>query len=202
MSDPIATNEPRWVPGDRFFRALEYAVHLHAHQSRKNRQRDPYVAHLFAVAALVIEDGGSEEETIAALLHDAAEDHGGLATLTQIRQQFCDEVARIVDGCSDSLESDPESKPPWKDRKRRYLDHLRAADEHVRRVALADKLNNARATALDLAEGRKLGDGFKAPADDQRWYYAELLKCFEGTASRNLSEFRDYVRRIVEWRDT
>src|SRR5664280_1750964 len=88
-------------------------------------QTIPYVAHLLAVASIVMEAGGSEDEAIAALLHDGPEDQGGEKTLAEIRARFGDEVADIVSNCSDTFE-DP--KPPWAERKRKYLEHLRNAD--------------------------------------------------------------------------
>ncbi len=124
---------------ERFDQALNYAIQLHADQLRKG-SGVPYLAHLLSVTALVLEDGGSEDEAIAALLHDAVEDQGGLATLEEIRSKFGTHVADIVAGCTDSFE-DP--RPPWKQRKDRYLQHLAQATPEVRRVSLADKLHNA-----------------------------------------------------------
>ena len=92
-------------------------------QERKGNQT-PYIAHLLGVCALVLEDGGDEDEAIAALLHDAAEDQGGLKTLEEIRRRFGEQVAAIVDGCTDTYET---PKPPWRGRKETYLEHLRSA---------------------------------------------------------------------------
>ena len=106
--------------GQRFEAALVDAARLHRDQVRKTSQV-PYVSHLLAVCALVLEDGGDEDEAIAALLHDAVEDQGGAATLAHIRDRFGDRVADIVDGCSDT---DQTPKPPWRLRKEAYLAHL------------------------------------------------------------------------------
>jgi (p)ppGpp synthase/HD superfamily hydrolase len=130
----------------RFKDALDYALELHNDQQRKGSDT-PYAAHLLAVASLVLEDGGDEEQAIAALLHDAPEDQGGLETLEAIRQRFGDRVADIVHGCTDTYES---PKPPWRQRKENYLEHLQIAPEEVRRVSLADKLHNARSILTDL----------------------------------------------------
>ena len=130
MADSILT--------DRFDRAFAFARHLHRDQFRKGTAI-PYTAHLLAVAALVLEDGGDEDQAVAALLHDAVEDHGGLGRLEEIRQLFGERVAEIVEGCSDSFTI---PKPPWRERKERYIEHLRHADAGVRRVSLADKLHN------------------------------------------------------------
>ena len=198
MTDPTdnSTKVPRWIPSERFSHALVFAVDVHALQARKNTQRDPYLSHLLAVASLVVEDGGTEDQAIAALLHDAAEDQGGRPRLEQIARDFGADVARIVDGCSDTLE---QPKPPWHERKEAYLRRLRTEADDVRRVSIADKVHNARCTVVDLESGKGWGPGFNAGPEDQQWYYEALLECFveTKTSSRHLPEFRELVRRLV-----
>ncbi len=159
----------------RFEEALLYANRLHATQTRKGSDV-PYVSHLLAVASLVLEAGGDEDAAIAALLHDAAEDQGGLETLAEIQHRFGDAVADIVAACSDTFD---EPKPPWHARKRAYLAHLRDATPAVLLVSCADKLHNARAIATDH---RRLGDAlwarFHAGRNDILWYYRELSAIF------------------------
>ena len=158
--------------GSRFREALVYAAELHADQVRKGTSI-PYVSHLLSVAALVIEDGGSEDEAVAALLHDAVEDQGGKPTLQKIRLRFGQGVADIVEACSDA---DTLPKPPWRERKERYIAHLQHADDSVLRVALADKLHNARAIVLDYRTlGEELWTRFNASRDDILWYYRSAL---------------------------
>ena len=132
--------------GEQFEAALVYAARLHRDQTRKG-SGIPYVNHLLAVAAIVGENGGTEEEVVAALLHDAPEDHGGRARLEEIRERFGDEVAEIVAGCTDTYE-DP--KPAWRPRKEAYVAHVRTAPASVRLVSAADKLHNARSILADL----------------------------------------------------
>ena len=137
---------PLFTPmSDRFNRALSLASSLHASQARKGGEV-PYIAHLLAVCALVLEAGGDEDLAIAALLHDAVEDQGGESTLLIIRQRFGDRVADVVNGCTDTDET---PKPPWKQRKQDYLDHLRGAPDDVRLVSAADKVHNARSILFD-----------------------------------------------------
>ncbi|MCG6940292.1 MAG: HD domain-containing protein [Thiohalocapsa sp.] len=159
----------------RFEDALLYANRLHATQTRKG-SGVPYVSHLLAVASLVLEAGGDEDTAVAALLHDAVEDQGGLPILAEIRARFGDTVADIVAACSDSFTS---PKPPWHERKRAYIAHLRDAPPEVLLVSCADKLHNARAIATDH---RRLGDNlwerFHAGRDDILWYYRELSAIF------------------------
>src|SRR3954468_6634439 len=125
---------------DRFDRALLYATHVHGGQVRKGTST-PYVAHLMAVSATVLEYGGDEDLAIAALLHDSVEDQGGKARLEDVRNRFGERVARIVAACSDSLADTAkgETKADWQQRKASYLTHLETANEDVLRVSLADK---------------------------------------------------------------
>jgi GTP pyrophosphokinase len=131
--------------GDKLERALVYAAQVHEDHYRKGT-RVPYVTHLLAVAAIVGENGGTENEVVAALLHDATEDRGGDVRLRDIRLRFGDAVAEIVAGCTDTYE-DP--KPPWRQRKERHLAHLAGASNLVRLVSAADKLHNARSVLSD-----------------------------------------------------
>src|SRR3954470_1989487 len=117
----------------RFRDALVYAAELHVDQVRKGSDT-PYVAHLLAVTSLVLEHGASEDEAIAALLHDAIEDQGGAATREEIRRRFGDAVTAIVDGCTDA---DVIPKPPWRARKEAYVAHVRTAPPSVRLVSSA-----------------------------------------------------------------
>ncbi len=159
----------------RFEDALTYAASLHACQVRKGTGI-PYISHLLAVCALVLEDGGSEDEAIAALLHDAAEDHGGEATLNDIRERFGDRARDIVGECSDTFE-DP--KPPWHQRKERYVAHLEEASPSALRVSLADKLHNVRSTLRDHREiGEQVWERFNANRDEIVWYYRSLAEVF------------------------
>ncbi len=183
---------------DRFDQAVLYAIRLHRSQLRKATQI-PYVTHLFAVCSLVLEDGGTEDEAISALLHDGPEDQGGVAVLDEIRAQFGDEVAATVEGLSDAMPAIREEKAPWRERKEAYLAHLAEASASVLKVSLADKLHNARSILIDLqAEGESVWDRFHAGRPDQARYFRKLLAVFEARLpeSRNLPEFRRVVREL------
>jgi (p)ppGpp synthase/HD superfamily hydrolase len=180
---------------DRFADAVRYAIELHRSQVRKATSI-PYVTHLFTVCSLVLEDAGTEDEAIAALLHDGPEDQGGTAGLDEIRTRFGVVVAEIVEGLSDAMPSPGEAKAPWRDRKERYLLHLGGAAVSVLRVSLADKLHNARSIQIDLqADGEAVWDRFNAGRSEQAWYYGELLAIFERRlpGSRNLPALREVV---------
>ncbi len=170
---------------EQFVSALDYAVRLHGGQMRKGTDI-PYVSHLLAVAALVMESGGDQDEAIAALLHDAVEDCGGRPVLNAIRSRFGDQVADIVDGCTDAY---TEPKPPWKARKEQYLSHLETASESILLVSNADKLHNARAILADYREiGEQLWERFNAERDETLWYYSELSSLFARRRPSRLSE--------------
>jgi (p)ppGpp synthase/HD superfamily hydrolase len=174
------------VLGDRFRRALVFAFDLHGGQVRKGSKGIPYIGHLLGVTSIVIEDGGDEDEAIAALLHDGPEDQGGRATLERIRNEFGDRVAGVVGGCSATLD-DP--KPPWRERKEAYLAHLEEAPDEVLRVSLADKLHNARAILSDYREvGEGLWSRFNGTREESLWYYRSLVEIFVRRYSGPLAE--------------
>jgi (p)ppGpp synthase/HD superfamily hydrolase len=178
----------------RFEEALIFAARLHAGQKRKGKDL-PYISHLMAVAALVSEAGGDGDEVIAALLHDAVEDQGGLETLQEIRRRFGEGVAMIVEGCSDSFST---PKPPWLERKASYLIHLRSASPEVRRVSLADKLHNARTILSDLEEhGEATWSRFNGGRQGSLWYYQSLVEIFqESEPGFMVREFTRVVQEI------
>ncbi len=163
----------------RYRDALLYCLDLHGRDTRKAKPV-PYVAHLLSVSALVMEDGGDEDEAIAGLLHDALEDHPETTSRKEIGDRFGVRVLHLVESCTDTP---PDyaggEKPPWRMRKEAYLKHLRHAPSGAIRVALADKLHNAREV---LADYRRQGDAlwgrFNAPKEDQLWFYPSLVAAF------------------------
>jgi (p)ppGpp synthase/HD superfamily hydrolase len=155
----------------RFSLALAFTSSLHAQQVRKG-SGVPYLAHLLAVAAIAIEHGASEDEAIAALLHDAIEDQGGPAIYEEIRHRFGPQVADIVQACSDT---DQSSKPPWQERKEAYLAKLPTAGPSVLLVCAADKLHNARSLVQDYrAQGESLWQHFSGGRLGTLWYYRRV----------------------------
>lgn len=189
---------PDPVLGTSFVEALCLAVDLHSQQARKG-SNVPYIGHLLGVCGLVIDSGGSEDEAIAAVLHDAVEDQGGAATLERIHAQFGSNVAGIVEACSDT---NVLPKPPWRARKEAYVEHLRTAPASVLRVSLADKLNNLRAIVRDYDQiGEALWARFD-PESDPIWYYGTLLRVFEDRLSGPMTEDRLLGPMTAELRQT
>ena len=179
----------------RFEEALVFATRLHARQLRKGTPT-PYVAHLLAAASLVLENGGTEDEAIAALLHDAVEDQGGAKTREEIRRRFGDNVAAIVDGCTDS---DRLFKPPWRKRKEDYIAHLPQASASVRLVSQADKLHNARSILSDYRlSGESTWNRFKGGKAGTLWYYRSLIETFRRIETTPLVEELDRVVSEIE----
>ena len=170
------TKAPSTVLTDRYTEAVGYATALHANQTRKGNTI-AYVCHLLGVSSLVVEAGGDEDQAIAGLLHDAAEDCGGEPRLADIEAWFGSRVAKIVRGCSDSLTTDPDDKAPWRERKRTHLAHLAEADADVVLVTAADKLHNARAIWTDIQrEGIDTFSRFNANGRNIVWYYQSMLE--------------------------
>ena len=173
---------------ERFDQALAYTSAIHRKQKRKGTEI-PYVSHLLAVASLALEHGADEDQAIAALLHDAAEDQGGQERLDDIAARFGPRVAKIVADCTDSWE---EPKPDWRPRKEAYLASLPNKARDSLLVSLADKTHNARAIVADLRVcGDDLWDRFTGGRDGSIWYYESLAEAFSealpGPLSNELS---------------
>lgn len=177
---------------ERYSDAFRYAHSLHRAQRRKGTSI-PYIAHLMTVSALVLEHGGNEDQAIAALLHDAAEDQGGEKTLAEIRSLFGDAVAEIVADCTDAW---IEPKPPWRERKEAYLAALPAKPAMSLLVSLADKTHNAEAILFDYRDlGRELWPRFSGGRDGTLWYYDRLASIFAASLPSRLS---DRLARAVQ----
>lgn len=163
----------------KFALALQFANEIHGTQQRKGAGA-PYISHLMAVSASVLECGGTETEAIAALLHDAAEDCGGRPMLETVRVMFGDGVAEIVKACTDTME---EPKPAWRPRKEAYVAHLAGASPSIKLVAGCDKLHNLQTTLKDLRAGQPADywKRFTAGAESQAWYYGACGQALAGS---------------------
>ena len=169
--------------GPRFSAALAYASEIHGEQVRKGSSI-PYIAHLLAVAALVIEAGADEDTAIAALLHDSVEDQGGRRVLEHIHARFGQTVADIVESCSDA---DVTPKPPWRPRKEAYVAAIAHKSEAALLVSLADKVHNAGAILDDYEMvGEQLWSRFKGGREGTLWYYRALADAFRGRVPKLL----------------
>ncbi|GAB4374347.1 MAG: hypothetical protein Kow0062_12230 [Acidobacteriota bacterium] len=186
---------PRFLAPD-LVDAFAFAADVHAGQVRKDSGGEPYIGHLMAACAIAIEYGADLDQARAALLHDTIEDGDGKVTRELLEERFGARVARIVADCSDSDGTRP--KPPWRERKQRYLEHLRAAPADSRLVSAADKLANARAIARDLATiGERVWDKFSRGRDDQLWYYGALVDALADGATGDLARLVDELRAVV-----
>jgi len=183
----------------RFSEAVDYARCLHI--ERRKGTGIPYMAHLLGVASLVMGEAGhaevpvTEDMVIAALLHDAVEDHGGECRRRDIEANFGTEVARMVAGLSDSFEEDPSQKKDWATRKREYVERLRHEPADVRLISAADKLYNARAILEDYRViGAEVWQRFKRGRNDQMRYFKALLEVFQSFAQCRIV---DELTRVV-----
>lgn len=168
---------------NRLVEGFALAAEYHADQVRKATSI-PYISHLMSVAALVMENGGNEDQVIAGLLHDALEDADSADEALRregvIRDKFSEAVIAMVLGCTDGTPDAGGAKSNWQERKRHYLDHLAHASDATLLVSCADKLHNARAIAADFATfGDAVFERFNAGKDGTTWYYRELLATFQ-----------------------
>jgi (p)ppGpp synthase/HD superfamily hydrolase len=194
----MAILERKYRLGKRFDDALGYALRLHRKQRRKGKNV-PYAAHLLGTAGTVLDFGGDEAQAIAALLHDAAEDHGGRKRLEKIRDRFGRAIAAMVEDCTDTFE---EEKPDWKPRKQAYISALPGKDRRSLLVSAADKLDNARAIVADLRQdGPSTLDRFNGRRETV-WYFQELVTTFNelevGPIAAELEEAVKEMTALVE----
>jgi len=179
----------------QFEKALSYATRIHGGQLRK-KTRIPYIAHILGVAAIAMEYGANETEGIAALLHDAVEDCGGAKRLHDIERKFGKQVAKIVKGCTDT---DRTPKPPWLERKKAYVSHVRRAPMSTKLVSASDKLHNVRAILMDYRkEGERIWARFNSGKQGALWYYRALVNAFSGKRIRSLVQELDRTLRQLE----
>ena len=160
----------------KYKKALDFTYKIHFKQNRKDTGI-PYFTHLVSVSNNVMEEGGTTDEAIGGLLHDAVEDQGGLKTLIKIRKLFGNNVAKIVDECSDTVVT---PKPPWLLRKKKYISDIKKKSQSSMFVSLCDKLHNGTCIVNDYKrEGRKVWGLFKSASPKQvAWYYESLYKEF------------------------
>ncbi len=167
----------------KFQEAITLAADLHSDQVRKGTDI-PYIGHLLSVAGLVLEFGGDESQAIAAVLHDLVEDQahklgGADKAYAEIDTRFGPEVTRIVASCTDAEGDGTGIKPPWKQRKVAYIEHIPHVDARAALVSICDKIHNARSISSDLRQvGLSVFDRFSADRDAVLWYYRALADSF------------------------
>ncbi|MEM9696372.1 MAG: HD domain-containing protein [Myxococcota bacterium] len=180
--------------GPRFEAALGYAAQLHFAQRRKGAGA-PYIIHPLAVASLVGQYGGDEDQAIAALLHDTIEDCG--VTEPTLAARFGDRVARMVAAATDDATT---PRPPWRERKERHIAHVHGLDADAKLVIAADKLHNALSIQRDRRRpevGETVWDRFSADREAVRWYYRAMTAALaDGWDQPILAELRDVVSQL------
>jgi (p)ppGpp synthase/HD superfamily hydrolase len=178
LSEAMTMNSEAAVHSPQYIEALQWAAELHLHQRRKGMNA-PYLSHLIAVSALVWEDGGDEEQAIAALLHDAIEDAG--VSAAQIAGRFGERVARIVDDCTDTdgPVAAGAQKEPWLVRKTRYVTHLPEVALDSLLVSAADKAHNARSQILDARRDPSSWNRFTPGIEGTAWYQLRIYQTLQ-----------------------
>lgn len=188
---------------DRISAAFALAALVHEKQTRKSTDI-PYISHPMAVAAQVAVWGGSEDQFIAALLHDVVED-GGAQYMPVIEEHFGKHVIDLVMACSDAAPQRGQPKGAWIERKEKYIANLRSAADEVLLISAADKWHNL---ASILADAKQLGemvfDRF-IRQDFERtdkkkmvlWYYKELLAVYRERKVAAAPELDSLLDEIV-----
>ena len=189
--------------GPKFEEALLFAAQTHHRDVRKCAEEGieiPYVSHLLSVCALVLEDGGDEDEAIVALLHDTLEDHPEEVTKSDLARRFGTKVADLVVACTDTPpEYQGGPKAPWQGRKDAYVEQVRAERYPLCRVALADKLHNTRSIVLDHRRfGDEVWEPFNATKEDELRYHRALVDAFRGAGAPDylVDELDSLVREL------
>jgi GTP pyrophosphokinase len=191
----IPTPPEPWLYSHRFLLALEVAATMHAAQRRKGSDI-PYVSHLLGTCSIALEYGADEDEAIAALLHDAIEDLEPTEAARAAVAKFGERVLTIVEGCTDA---DTHPKPPWRERKERYIAHLAEADASTLLVSASDKLHNARSILTDLRRtGDAVWDRFNVSRDQTLWYYRELVAAFRANPAHQPALIDELDRTVAE----
>ncbi len=182
-----------------FDEALVFAHQLHRKQRRKTSGA-PYTAHLLGVAALVMEDGGSEDEAIAALLHDSLEDQahnfpGGARELAaEIEKRFGPRVRELVEALTERRSAREaqihDKRERWRAHKQAYIDQIVNADPAVLRISSADSIYNVRSLTRDH---QRMGDNLwlrflTRSRDDQLWAYDALARALLARGGGPLAE--------------
>lgn len=199
---------------EHFDQALAFAHQLHRRQVRKT-SGVPYIAHPLSVAALVIEDGGSEDEAIAALLHDSLEDQarhypGGERQMAcDIEAKFGPEVRRIVEACTERTSEEEralsDKRERWRAHKRAYFEQIARGGASVNRVSCADSLHNVRTLVKDYGQkGESIWTRFQTRSgDDQVWAYRSAAEAFRaagvGAMAEELMRAVEELARIIAY---
>jgi GTP pyrophosphokinase len=184
-----------WAYSERLIQAMKVAAQIHAAQIRTDTTI-PYLSHLLGTCSIAMEYGATEDEAIAALLHDAIEDGEPVAAARATVRTFGDDVARIVEGCTDT---DTHPKPPWPERKRAYLARLAAEDRSVLLVSASDKLHNARSIVRDIrGVGAEVWTRFSVPKEDTLWYYRTLVTTYRANPEHNPALVDELDRTVTE----
>jgi hypothetical protein len=177
VDPPVESSPPPAPPrlGARFTEALLWAKLLYDGRTQRGKPV-PYIGHLMSTCALVLDDGGTEDEAIAALLHDAPEDHDRTRILREVEQRFGPEVATLVAACADP---EPLEGETWREGKVRHITDLETAGPATRRIVLAEKLDNLRVLLRDRSRvGSAVYARMGADAESMTWYLTELATLF------------------------
>lgn len=174
-------------------KAIVFAANAHSGQTRKDGYT-PYILHPAEVAAIAATMTGDHELIAACILHDTVEDTA--ATVEDIRREFGDKVAALVEGDTEEESDDAPRAESWYTRKEKSLKKLMNSDRDVKILWLSDKLSNMRSLyRMYRAEGDRMWRRFNQQDKIvQKWYYhtiADLLSELNNTAA-----YEEYLMRM------
>ncbi len=177
-------------------RAIIFAVKAHAGTERRGKGF-PYIVHPMEAMEIVSTMTADQELLAAAALHDTVEDTD--VTVEQLRSEFGDRIADLVDVESDVMDEGVSEEDSWRARKEAGIRRLALAGRDAKIVALGDKLSNMRAIARDYAaQGDAFWSIFHAKDPKQHaWRYralADAMRELEGTAA--FSEFESLIDKV------
>lgn len=178
-------------------RAITTAVTAHANTERRGKGF-PYIVHPMEAVEIVATITPDQELLAAAALHDVVEDTD--MNIEQIRQDFGERIARLVDAESDKFTEGVSETDSWHDRKQAAIDRLATASRDAKIVALGDKLSNMRAIYRDYTvQGDKLWNIFHAPngKPDHEWHYRGLAQSLnELSDTFAYKEFAELIDKV------
>lgn len=186
----------KYIDSSLLDRAIIFAVKAHANTERRGKGF-PYIVHPMEAVEIVASMTPDQELLAAAALHDTVEDTD--VTVEQIRAEFGERIAAIVDSESDKFEAGVSETDSWRGRKQAAIDRLAAASHDSQVVALGDKLSNMRAIARDYkVQGDALWSLFHAPGGkaDHEWHYRGLAASLKGLAGT--AAYEEFCRLVDE----
>ena len=181
---------------DLLDRAIIFAVKAH-HNSERRGKGFPYIVHPMEAVEIVATITPDQELLAAAALHDTVEDTD--VTLDDIRHEFGERIASLVEAESDQLTEGLPEEDTWHERKQAAIDRLHRASRDAKIVAMGDKLSNMRAIYRDyMTQGDALWQIFHVTDKaSHEWHYRKLAESLSDLSDTfAYQEFIDLIDKV------